>query len=53
MIIDGDLKCPWIRIRGELWQIRPDIPLKAGQKVKITGIDELFLIVKPIDDSLK
>ena len=38
----------WVRIEGERWQCRSDMPLEAGQEVVVKGVDGLTLIVEPI-----
>lgn len=45
----GEKDMPRIRLRGELWQIQSKSPLKEGQRVKVVGMDELILIVEPIN----
>ncbi|HET8701999.1 MAG TPA: nodulation protein NfeD [Nitrococcus sp.] len=39
----------WIRIHGELWQAQCDVALRAGQRVRVMGIDGLRLRVEPIE----
>lgn len=34
-----------VRIQGELWQAHTDTPLRTGDKVRITGVDDLHLRV--------
>lgn len=51
IIIKGDEERPRARIRGELWQIRSNVPLQQGQLIKVVGIDELILIVVPVNGS--
>jgi membrane-bound serine protease (ClpP class) len=36
------------RVLGEMWQVRCEMPLQSGQKIKVIAIDGLSLIVKPI-----
>ncbi len=43
----------WIRIHGELWKARTNSPLKRGQKVRVTALDGLILIVEPAMNHLK
>ncbi|SFP65569.1 membrane-bound serine protease (ClpP class) [Nitrosomonas cryotolerans] len=43
----------WVRIHGELWKARTNSPLKRGQKVRVTTLDGLILIVEPATDHLK
>jgi membrane-bound serine protease (ClpP class) len=50
VILKGDVDRPRVRIRGELWQVRSTILLKPGDRVRVTGIDELTLIVSPVQD---
>lgn len=49
IMISGEER-PRIRIRGELWQIRSDTPLKEHQLVKVIALDELILVVQPFDE---
>lgn len=37
----------WARIHGEIWQVRSALPLTQGQRVRVTGIDGLTLVVEP------
>ncbi len=37
----------WARVHGENWQVRSAVPLKGGQKVRVTMIDGLVLDVAP------
>jgi membrane-bound serine protease (ClpP class) len=37
----------WARIHGEIWQVRSAFPLMQGQRVRVTGIDGLTLVVEP------
>lgn len=38
-----------IRIHSESWLARSNVPVKHGQRVKVTGIDGLCLIIEPAD----
>ena len=38
-----------VRIQGEIWQARSPLALRKGQKVRVTGLDELILNVKIIN----
>jgi len=33
-------------VHGELWEARTHVPLRRGQRVRVTGLDGLTLIVK-------
>ena len=53
-LIDGvgevleDFDCHgWIRIHGERWAVQTNTPLKHGQKVRVTAVNGLVLMVKP------
>lgn len=35
------------RVQGELWTVKSPVPLKAGQKVRVTAMDGLTLTVSP------
>jgi len=37
----------WARIHSETWKVRSTVPLKRGQKVRVTAIDGLVLEVAP------
>jgi membrane-bound serine protease (ClpP class) len=37
----------WIRIHGERWEVQSNIPLKHGQKVRVSAVNGLILEVKP------
>jgi membrane-bound serine protease (ClpP class) len=36
-----------VRIHGESWQARTEVPLRRGQQVRVTRIDGLTLHVEP------
>ncbi|MCO6435426.1 MAG: nodulation protein NfeD [Nitrosomonas nitrosa] len=36
----------WVKVYGELWRAKTSMPLRRGQKVKITSIDDLTLTVE-------
>jgi membrane protein implicated in regulation of membrane protease activity len=36
-----------VRVVGELWEATSDVPLVAGEEVKVTGVDGLTLRVSP------
>lgn len=40
----------WAMVRGEAWQIRSDLPLKAGQVVRVRTVHGLVLEVEPLQD---
>ncbi|WP_345797875.1 NfeD family protein [Castellaniella sp. MT123] len=45
----------WALVRGEVWQVRADVPLHPGQGVRVLRARGLILLVEPIperDDSL-
>jgi membrane-bound serine protease (ClpP class) len=46
----GEQELPRMRVRGEVWQIRSEFPLHEGEWVKVVGIEELFLLVEPLQD---
>jgi membrane-bound serine protease (ClpP class) len=37
----------WARIQGEIWQVRCALPLAQGQRVRVSGVDGLMLVVEP------
>ena len=38
-----------VKTRGEIWQARSPVPVKAEQDLKITGTDGLVLLVTPLN----
>jgi membrane-bound serine protease (ClpP class) len=47
MLVDSDGE-GWARVNGEQWRVRASEPLRAGQRVRVTGKDGLVLRVTPI-----
>lgn len=45
--IDDFEKEGWVRIHGEMWEAQTNTPLKRGQKVRVTALNGLVLIVEP------
>jgi membrane-bound serine protease (ClpP class) len=43
----------WASIQGEIWRVRSALPLAQGQRVRVTGIDGLTLVVEPQPDESK
>ena len=39
-----------VHVHGETWRARAVRPVRAGQRVRVTGMDELLLEVEPIDE---
>ncbi len=39
----------WARVRGETWRVRSRLPRKAGERVKVAGVDGLVLEVETPD----
>ena len=37
-----------VSVRGELWRARCDVPARAGESVRIVGLDGLTLVVEPV-----
>jgi membrane-bound serine protease (ClpP class) len=37
-----------VRIGGEIWKARSELPVVAGQAVRITAVDGLTLSVEPL-----
>lgn len=37
----------WIKIHGERWEAQSNTPLKQGQKVRVSAVNGLVLVVKP------
>ncbi|MDN5849469.1 MAG: nodulation protein NfeD [Nitrococcus sp.] len=40
----------WIRIHGERWRAQCDVALRAGQRVRVTGLHGLILRVEPVEE---
>ncbi len=40
----------WVYVNGERWQVLGNKTLRAGQRVKVTGIKGLKLLVKPLSN---
>jgi membrane-bound serine protease (ClpP class) len=40
----------WARVRSETWRVRSDLPMRAGQRVRVTDIEGLVLDVIPDSD---
>jgi len=41
----------WARVHSERWKVRSHVPLQPGQRVTVTGIDGLVLLVEPTVES--
>ncbi|HEX6828038.1 MAG TPA: nodulation protein NfeD [Burkholderiales bacterium] len=37
------------RVHSEIWKVRSTVPLKAGQKVRVTAMEGLMLEITPLD----
>jgi len=37
----------WARVQSETWRVRSNAPLKAGERVRVNGIEGLVLDVRP------
>lgn len=44
-LVQGDEA--WAEVRGERWQVRSDSPLLPGQRVRVVGLSDLLLQVRP------
>lgn len=40
----------WVHVHGETWRARTNRPVRRGQRVRVTGMDELLLEIEPIDE---
>jgi membrane-bound serine protease (ClpP class) len=47
---DGEAEA-WARVHSEQWRVRSSVPLKRGQRVRVTGRDDLLLTVVPVDEA--
>jgi membrane-bound serine protease (ClpP class) len=41
-----------VRLHGEVWSARSEVPIAAGQRVKVIGRDGLVLLVFPTTDTM-
>lgn len=46
-VLEGFDQEGWVRVQGELWHARSNTPLSSGQKVRITAIQGMLLMVEP------
>lgn len=46
-ILDATADAIWMRVHGERWRVTSTSPLRAGQRVRVTGRDGLVLQVEP------
>lgn len=47
VVLDADAAGPWARVQGERWRVRAGVPLVPGQRVRVTGLEGLTLLVEP------
>lgn len=40
----------WVHVHGENWRARTDRPVRRGQRVRVTGMNELLLEIEPMED---
>jgi membrane-bound serine protease (ClpP class) len=41
----------YARVRSEQWRVRSSVPLRRGQRVRVTDRDDLLLTVVPVDEA--
>ncbi len=41
----------WVRLQGESWKARSAVPVKKGQSLKVTQVDNLLVHVEPTNES--
>jgi membrane-bound serine protease (ClpP class) len=46
-ILDASADAAWMRVHSEQWRVTSTSPLRAGQRVRVTGRDGLVLQVEP------
>ena len=46
----GDAEA-WARIHSEQWRVKSSLPLRRGQRVRVTARNDLMLTVVPLDDA--
>jgi membrane-bound serine protease (ClpP class) len=43
----GEMTDPgWVSVQGELWRARSELPLEAGERVRVCAVEELTLVVE-------
>ena len=47
-VMEGAASAGRVRLEGEIWNARSEIPLTRGQTVRITAIEGLTLVVEPV-----
>ena len=47
---DSDAEA-WARVHSEQWRVKSSVPLKRGQRVRVTARQDLTLTVVPVDDA--
>ncbi len=50
-VIESDADGGWALVNGERWRVRSREPLQAGQRVRVTAVDQLTLQVAPAPES--
>lgn len=40
----------WVHVHGENWRAHTDRPVRRGQRVRVTGMDELLLEIEPLEE---
>lgn len=46
-ILETSADAAWMRVHSERWRVTSATPLRAGQRVRVTGRDGLMLLVEP------
>ena len=50
-VIDGFRRRGRVEIDGESWLAESQVPVTAGQKIRVDAIDKLVLKIEPVDDT--
>ncbi|ABS77914.1 serine protease [Coxiella burnetii] len=48
-VVNVSDKRMWVRIEGERWQCKSDVPLQDGDEVVVERLEGLFCVVKPVE----
>lgn len=48
VVMEGASSAGRVRLEGEIWKARSEVPLTRGQTVRVTAIDGLTLVVEPV-----
>jgi membrane protein implicated in regulation of membrane protease activity len=49
-VLEGSSHAGRVRLSGEIWNARSEVPVTKGQIVRITAVDGLTLVIEPVVD---